>query len=60
VEPPETSGVNFPRPGWGAGPDTDQKGYGAFTVSVAQIGAVNKYIANQDARHLKKTFGISI
>jgi hypothetical protein len=56
VKPPETSGAIFPRPGWGAGPDTDQEGYGAFTVSASPIGAVINYIAIQYAHHRKKAF----
>jgi putative transposase len=33
-----------------------QEGYGAFTVSASQIGAVKNYIANQEKHHRKKTF----
>ena len=33
-----------------------QTGYAAFTVSKSQIGAVQRYIANQEAHHQKVTF----
>jgi putative transposase len=33
-----------------------QEGYGAFTVSASQLGAVKNYIANQEEHHRKKTF----
>jgi hypothetical protein len=33
-----------------------QTGYAAFTVSKSQIGAVQRYIANQEAHHEKVTF----
>ena len=33
-----------------------QPGYGAFTVSVSNCGAVKEYIANQDEHHRTKTF----
>ena len=33
-----------------------QQGYGAFTVSVSNCGAVKKYIGNQVEHHRKKTF----
>jgi putative transposase len=33
-----------------------QEGYGAFTVSSSQRGAVKKYIANQEEHHRKKSF----
>jgi REP element-mobilizing transposase RayT len=35
--------------GWG-------RGYGAFSVSHSNVGAVAKYIADQEAHHRKKTF----
>jgi putative transposase len=33
-----------------------QEGYGAFTVSAAQVAAVKSYIVNQEEHHRKKTF----
>lgn len=33
-----------------------QKGFGAFTVSVDRINAVQSYVRNQEAHHKKKTF----
>jgi putative transposase len=33
-----------------------QNGYGAFTVSASQIAKVQKYIAEQEIHHAKKTF----
>jgi Transposase and inactivated derivatives len=33
-----------------------QEGYGAFTVSASQRGAVKRYIADQEAHHRKRTF----
>lgn len=33
-----------------------QEGYGAFTVSPAQIDAVRKYVKNQEEHHQRKTF----
>ena len=33
-----------------------QEGFGAFSYSRSQIGAVCKYIENQEAHHRKKTF----
>lgn len=33
-----------------------QEGYGAFTVSASQRGAVNDYIARQEEHHRKRTF----
>ena len=32
------------------------RGYGAFSVSHSNVGAVAKYIADQEAHHRKKTF----
>lgn len=33
-----------------------QNGYGAFTVSASQIPKLQKYIAEQEIHHNKKTF----
>jgi len=33
-----------------------QEGYGAFSVSKSNLGAVTKYIANQERHHRKVTF----
>lgn len=33
-----------------------QEGYGAFSYSISQIGAVCGYIGNQEIHHRKKTF----
>jgi len=33
-----------------------QEGYGAFTVSATQCGAVGDYIARQEAHHRRKSF----
>lgn len=33
-----------------------QEGYGAFTVSSTQLGAVTEYIARQDEHHRTKSF----
>lgn len=33
-----------------------QEGYGAFSYSRSHIGAVSRYIQNQEAHHRKKTF----
>lgn len=33
-----------------------QKGYGAFTHSHSQIGAVSNYVLNQEKHHTKQTF----
>jgi putative transposase len=33
-----------------------QEGYGAFTVSASKIGAVKKYLENQEEHHRVKTF----
>jgi REP element-mobilizing transposase RayT len=33
-----------------------QRGYGAFSVSSSDVGAVRAYIRNQDKHHRKKTF----
>jgi hypothetical protein len=33
-----------------------QEGYGAFSYSRSQIGAVAEYIANQEEHHRKRTF----
>jgi len=33
-----------------------QEGYGAFSVSKSNLGAVTKYIANQERHHRKATF----
>ena len=35
---------------------TWQEGYGAFSVSKSNLGAVTKYIANQERHHRKETF----
>ncbi len=33
-----------------------QTGYGVFSVSESHVGAVEKYIANQEKHHQKKSF----
>ncbi|MBI3194403.1 MAG: IS200/IS605 family transposase [Ignavibacteriae bacterium] len=33
-----------------------QRGYGAFSISPSHLGAVRKYINNQDEHHKKKSF----
>lgn len=33
-----------------------QNGYGAFTVSASQIGAISQYIAEQEIHHQKRSF----
>ena len=41
---------------WVRGKFNWQEGYGAFSYSHSQIDSVVKYILNQEAHHLKKTF----
>jgi putative transposase len=33
-----------------------QKGYGAFSVSMSQVAAVSRYIANQERHHKRQSF----
>jgi putative transposase len=33
-----------------------QNGYGAFSVSASQVPSVQRYIANQEEHHKKRTF----
>jgi len=41
---------------WGAGRFSWQEGFGAFSYSRSQLGAVIRYIENQQKHHAKKSF----
>ena len=41
---------------WGAGRFSWQEGFGAFSYSRSQLGAVIRYIENQQKHHVKKSF----